>query len=406
MVDRIRLPALAKRHRRILVAALAVVVAPGMASAQAGGQEVNSFTLTPRIGIIYDSNVFQINANRPSQPRDDIIVAPAINAAFNRTIGRNSVRVNADVAYDLYNRYSNLNQVVISGTGSGSLALTAYCLAFPAATVTKQQNNLTAASSIRNSQTFQNYAVTLSCQRPFGFYPSATVSYQTVTNSDDRLNFLNQHTFRYSGGVGYAIPSIGSLLLSVGQTRIRQPNRDALDGGQDGSDVLNAGLTFSRAVAPRLSLSAGVRYLSVSPLRAGTQSFDGIGYNASVDYHPSSRLSVAFAADRDVTGSGDVAVSYVLASTYTLTGNLTLSPRTSAKASAQYFDRSYRGENPVFFSFLRGNETGVTVSASVSRSVGQRISLSAFANYTTVNAQGNFYDYNRAQAGLSAGLGF
>lgn len=407
MVGHRNLSSPARRRGRFLVAAtLAAIVVPGAASAQAGGQEVNSFELTPRVAVTYDSNVFQINADRFGGPRDDIVVTPAVTASFNRTIGRNSVRVNADVGYTLHDRYSNLDQLVISGSGGGSLALTSYCLAFPNATVTKQQNNLTAASAIKNSQTFQDYTVTLSCRRPFGFYPSVTVGYQTVTNSSDTINLFNQHTLRYSGGIGYAVPSIGSLLFSVGEARIRQPNRDRLDGSEDGSNVLNAGVTFSRAVAPRLSFSAGARYLSVDPLRGATRGYNGVGYSASVDYHPSPSLSLIATADRDVTGSGDVAVSYVLASTYGVTAIYTLSPRTNFRASALYFDRNYRGESPIFFPFLRGKETGVTLSASVNRTIGQRISLSAFTNYTSLGAQGNFYDYNRVQAGVSAGLRF
>lgn len=390
----------------LLIAATLTIIVPGVASAQAGGQEVNSFELTPRVSAVYDSNVFQINPDRFSGPRDDVVVTPAVTASFNRTIGRNSLRVNSDVGYTLHNRYKNLDQLVISGSGSGSLALTSYCLALPNASVTKQQNNLTAASAIKNSQTFQNYTLTLSCQRPFGLYPSATVGYQTTTNSSDTFDLFNQRTLRYSGGLGYAVPSLGSLLLSVGETRIRQPNRDELEAVEDGSNVVNVGVTFSRAVAPRISFSAGARYLSVDPLRSGTQSYSGIGYNATVDYHPSPRLSLIANADRDVTGSGDVAVSYVLASVYGITGIYTLSARTNLRASAQYFNRNYRGENPIFFSFLRGEERGMTLSGSVNRTVGQRITLNTFINYTSSGAQGTFYDYNRVQAGVSAGFRF
>lgn len=395
-----------KRDRFLIATTLVALLVPEKALAQAGGQEVNSFELTPRVSVTYDSNVFQINPGRFGEPRDDVVVTPAVTALFNRTIGRNSVSVNGDVGYTLHDRYKSLDQLVVSGSGSGSLALTSYCRALPNATVTKQQNNLTASSAIKNSQTFQNYTLTLSCQRPFGLYPSATVGYQTTTNSSDTFDLFNQRTFRYSGGIGYAVPSLGSLLLSVGETRIRQPNRDELEAIEEGSNVFNVGVTVSRAVAPRLSFSAGARYLKVDPLRGGTQGYSGIGYNASVDYHPSPRLSLIANADRDVTGSGDVAVSYVLASVYGVTGIYTLSVRTSLRASAQYFDRTYRGENPIFFPFLRGNESGVTLSGSVNRTVGRRINLNAFTNYTSSGAQGTFYDYKRLQAGLSAGFRF
>lgn len=394
------------RTRQIAGFLLLTVAIPATAEAQAGGQEINSFTLTPRVGISYDSNVYQLNTDRFEGSSDDVLITPAVNAAFNRTIGRNSLSLNADVGYSLHDRYRSLDQVVISGSGRGTWALTSYCLAFPNATLTRQQSNLAAAAAIRNSQTYQDYSVTVACQRPVGLYPSVTIGYQSVTNGQDQLQFLNQHTFRASAGVGYALPSVGSLLFSVGTTRIRQPNRDELEGQEDGSDVFNAGVTFNRAVAPRISFAVGARYLSVDPIRSGTQKYDGIGYDASVDYHPSPRLSLIAAASRDVTGSGDVAVSYVLATTYSLTSVLRLSPRTTATASAQYFDRSYRGEDPLFFPFLRGDESGVAVNGTVTRSIGTRIQATAFASYTMVGARGDFYDYERVQAGASVGVQF
>lgn len=379
---------------------------PAVADAQAGGQEINSFQITPRVGITYDSNVFQLNSNRFEGSSDDVVITPAVSASLNRTIGRNSASLNVDVGYSLYDRYRSLDQLVVSGSGNGTLALTAYCLALPNASLTRQQNNLAAAAAIKNSQTLQDYSVTLACQRPFGFYPSVTVGYQSATNSQEQLELFNQNTFRASAGVGYAVPTIGSLLLSVGTTRIRQPNRNDVEGVEEGSNVFNAGLTFNRAVAPRISFSLGARYLSVDPLRAGTEDFDGIGYSASVDYHPSPRLSLILAANRDVTGSGDVAVSYVLASSYSLTSVFNISPRTTANASVQYFDRTYRGENPLFVPFLRGEESGVAINGAVSRSIGQRIQASVFASYSRVGAQGDFYDYNRVQAGASVGVRF
>ena len=48
----------------------------------------------------------------------------------------------------------------------------------------------------------------------------------------------------------------------------------------------------------------------------------------------------------------------------------------------------------------------MTLSGSVNRTVGQRITLNTFINYTSSGAQGTFYDYNRVQAGVSAGFRF
>ena len=389
-----------------VVLAIGALDMPTVASAQAGGQEVNAFAVAPRVGVLYDSNVFQLNDDRFSGDRSDTVLSPAIDLSFNRTIGRNSLAVNADLAYDLHRRFKALDQFNIAASGRGTLAVSAFCVASPTGSVSVQQNNRSGNGATKNSQANQVYAATLSCRRPFGLYPSISVSYQSVTNGQELLEAFDQHTLSVSGGIGYAVPTLGSVLLSVGGTRIRQPNRALLDGMEGGSNVVNAGLTIDRAVAPRLSFSASARYLSVKPLRASTQDFAGPGYNATVDFHPSRRVSVIASVSRDVTGSGDAAVSYVLSSSYGLTGAFTLSTLTSFNLSAQHFDRDYRGEDPIYFPVLRGSERGETFTASVSRSVGRRVQLSAFANYTRLDARSDFYDYRRFQLGVSAGARF
>ena len=388
----------------MLVCAAAGVPVAAMAQSGAGGREINSFDVTPRLGASYDSNVFQLNPSRFIGDTSDELLTPAVDASLSRTIGRNRLSLNGDVGYTLHRRYSSLDQLVLTASGNGTAALTAYCVASPSLTVSKQQNNLASAGAIKNSQTLQGYDVTVACQRPVGFYPSVTAGYQSVTNSQDQLDYVNQHTFRISGGIGYALPSVGSLLLSAGETRIRQPNRDRVEGIQDGSDVFNVGLTFNRAVAPRLSFSLGARYLSVDPLRAGTRPFSGLGYSGSVNYHPSPRFSIVAAANRDVTGSGDVAVSYVVASIYSLTATYAVSPRTNISASALYSNNNYRGENPIFFPVLRGSEHIVGLNGNVTRTIGQRIHLSGFVNYSSGDANGEFYDYTRFVGGASIGL--
>lgn len=386
--------------------ALVVTAVPSGVRAQAGGREINSFSVTPRVATIYDSNVFQLNQSRFEGERSDTVLSPALGISFDRTIGRNSLSVNGDVAYEFHRRFSSLDQINLAASGRGTLAFSAYCTIGPSGTLTKRQNNNAGAGAIKNSQSAQNYAATLSCRRPFGFFPSITASYQSVTNSQDVLSLFNQHTTSISGGVGYAVPTVGSLLLSIGTSRIRQPNQDSLGGGENGSDVSNVGLAFDRAVAPRLSFSLGGRYLSVNPLRATTQDYAGAGYDASVNYHPSPRLSLIVSAGRDVTGSGDVSVSYVLASTYGLTTAFNLSPSTNFNLAAQHFDRNFRGENPIFFPIARGSERGESISGSLGHTLAHRIQLTAFASYTRLNALSRFYDYNRFQMGVSAGTRF
>jgi len=387
------------------ILAVGVLGTPSIALAQAGGHEVNALTVTPRVGVVYDSNVFQLNETRFSGDRSDTIVSPAIGVSFDRTIGRNNLSVTADLGYEFHRRFKSLDQADVSVSGRGSLGVTALCAVSPSGTWTVQQNN-PGTGAVKNSQAAQNYSATLSCQRPFGLFPSITASYQSTTNSQELLSLFDQHTASVSGGIGYALPAVGTLLISVGTTSIRQPNRRSVDGAADGSDVFNLGASFDRAVAPRLSFSVGARYLSVDPLRATTQDYVGAGYNASVNYHPSPRVSLVASASRDVSGTGDVAVSYVLASNYGLTGTVNLSQLTSFNLAAQRFHRTYRGENPIFFPVARGSESGASLTGSLSHTLAHRVQLSAFATYTNLDARSDYYDYKRFQMGLSAGARF
>lgn len=366
----------------------------------------NRVELSPTVRLAYDSNVFQLNEDRLSGGAGDWVATPGATLQVTRTFGRHSVDLTADVGYQFHRRYTELDQIRVDIAGRGHLAVGGFCAADPTAAVRIQQNNdAQLATTAKNSQTVQDYALTLSCQRPAGLYPSVTLSRTTVDNADPRRALVDQRTNGIEGGIGYAAPSLGSLLLEYGRDWIRQPNRDE-DDGSGGSDVTRIGATFTRAVAPRLSFQIAGRYLRVEPRGFGLSDYDGGGYDVTIDYHPSPRYALVATATRDIAGSGDVAVSYEIDRRYGLRGVARLSSRASLSLAGEYVDRRYRGEDPILYPVPRRRQREGAVSGDLRYDLGQLIRLGAFARYSVVDADGALYDYDRVQGGFSVAARF
>lgn len=378
-----------------------------LADARRATARPNRIEITPRAELRYDSNVFQLNDDRIAGAADDWILTPGVALTVTRSFGRHSLDLTADAGYDFHRRYTGLDQVRVNIAGTGHLAVGAVCAADPAAAVRIQQNNdAQLDTTARNSQTVQDYAITLACQRPAGFYPSVTLARTTVDNADPLRALVDQRTHRVEGGIGYARPSVGTLLLEYGREWIRQPNRDDLAGPSDGSDVTRYAATFTRAVAPRLSFQIGGSYLEVAPRGGTLRDYASGGYDVTVDYHPSPRYALVATATRDIAGSGDVAVSYVVDSRYGLRGVARFTNRASLAIAGEYADRQYRGEDPILYPTPRVREHETSVSGDMRYDLGQLLRLGAFARYSVVDAAGALYDYDRVQGGLSVAARF
>lgn len=401
-----------------LVAVPAAAEAPRLATNSAGlldndllaartnAAEPNHLDITPRIQLGYDSNVFQLNENRIVGPAGDWVATPGIALTFARTIGRNSVDLSGDVGYDFHRRETQFDQVRVNVAARAHAALGGVCTADPSAKVRIQQNNdAQLATATKNSQTVQDYAITLACERTVGLYPSVTLSRQTVDNGDPLRSLVNQRSNGAQGGIGYVVPSIGSLLLEYGREWIRQPN-EAFAFGPDGSNVTRYAATFTRSVAPRLSFQLGGSYLEVDPRGNGLGKYASGGYTVTVDYHPSPSYSLVATATRDITGSGDVAVSYVIAQNYGLHGTARISGRASITAGVDYGIDRYRGEDPILYPTPRVRQRTTGLSTDMRYDLGQLIQLGLYARYTIVNAVADLYDYDRVQGGLSVAARF
>jgi hypothetical protein len=378
-----------------------------LAAARAATTKPNRIAISPTVRLAYDSNVFQLNPDRLTGGVSDWVTTPGVALQVTRSFGRHSIDLTADAGYDFHKRFTGLDQVRVNVQGRAHLAIGAFCTADPTAAVRIQQNNAAQLdTTAKNSQTVQDYAITLACQRPVGLYPSVTLTRSTVDNADPNRALVDQTAQGVAGGIGYAVPSIGSLLLEVGREWIRQPNRDDLAGASSGSDVTRYAATFTRAVAPRLSFQLGGRYLDVSPRGGGLRDYASGGYDVTVDYHPSPRYALIATATRDVAGSGDVAVSYVVENRYGLRGVARFSSKASLSIAGDYAERRYRGEDPILYPVPRVRERETSVSADLRYDLGQLIRLGAFVRYAVVDARGDLYDYDRTQGGVSVAARF
>ena len=334
---------------------------------------------------LFDDNLLRLPEGSALNGRDkaDFRISPAVSGAIGLPVGRQQLFLGALYGRDFYVRNSELNRNRIVVGGGLAWRVGVSCSGTIAAEYRRRQNLFSDQSVlVDNVQATKTYGANGDCQAPVGLGFGGSINRTETENKNPNRRAFDSTTMTYSPRLSYGSSALGRFNVSGTLTKVDYPQRTVPtpNGVQsDGVDIMSGRFGYSRALGTRFNLSLGASYIKTKPQpktvlqlvpvggglfqvaavdRAG---YSGLGYDASLSYTPSPRLSAQFSASRDVSSTANVGALFVLNQSYGIDLGYRLGPSISTGLGATFFKRSYRG------SFPSQTETVARISDKTSR---------------------------------------
>lgn len=362
--------------------------------------------LTPTVRLNYDDNVLRRDAEYVSGPRDDWRITPGVDLTLRQQGGAYDLMLVGSLGYDFYNRFDNLNRERISLLANGSLRATGSCHIRPRIRLDFAQSNLSDQGDlIGNSQRTQDYRLRFDCDKPYRLTPVLAVGYLTTKNSADRRRVFNIDTQSATAGLAYAKPSLGALELTATYERFRRPHADeSRPGLREGAENYSIGLLFRRSVAPRLSWRLGGRYLRTDARASGVADFSGFGYEAGVDYVPSSRFSLSLESERSSRNQSNTGAAYIVETDVTLRAGYRIGTRSALSGGGTVARRRFHGELLLDTPYTRRSDTTAALFLGYRYRLRDRLHLGADLRHEWRTGKADYFNYTSTAAMLSIGV--
>lgn len=343
--------------------------------------------------------------------RSDERLTVGVDLALNRDLGRNTLRVDANVGYDFYRRNTQLNRERI-GVGAAAGINVGPCLADLSARLDRRQSDLESityldlpgADSVQNTETTRSYRAEGRCGYVYGLRPSLGYEHRRGSNSEPIRDLSNYRSNRVFGGLAYDHPVIGKAKLTYERETVDFPKRSGSPlaplSGYRNDEVR---LQLSREMGSVLMASAMVAYSSLKPDNPGTAGFKGVTWRLAATVTPGLRLQINASTERSINPAlggealysrqrvDQVRATYAVSGRVSLNGGFSLSRRTYAGAQAN-------------FGPLLQEDSFRRIFAGVSMRAGQRLELGLEAGQEKRNGTGTAYDFSSSYVGLRGRL--
>lgn len=316
---------------------------------------------------LFDDNLLRLPDGAPLNGRDkaDFRISPAVSAAIGLPFGRQQLFFGALYGRDFYVRNSELDRNRIVVGGGLAWRVGSSCSGTIAGEYRRRQNLFSdEATLVDNVQETKTYGANGDCQAPVGIGFGGTVNRTETDNLNPARRTFDSTSTTFSPRLSYGSSALGRFNVSGTLTKVDYPSRTVptTNGVQtDGVDIVSGRLGYSRALGTRFNLTLGASYIETKPQpkttlqlvdvgggffqiqpvdRAG---YSGGGYDASLSYTPSPRISAQLSASRNVSSTANVGALFVVNDTLGLDLGYKLGPSITTGLGATYFKRSYRG---------------------------------------------------------------
>ncbi|WP_312251099.1 outer membrane beta-barrel protein [Sphingobium yanoikuyae] len=368
----------------------------------------DGLTVAPTVRMLYDDNVLRQSDDLVSGDKDDLRITPALDVTFRKNLGVHQVTVVGSLGYDFHQRYSNLDRERVTLTAKGDVKVSALCYLRPSARLNFAQADLADQGMIvGNSERTQDYAVTAECDKPYGYYPVIKLGYLQTNNSVDSRRPFDIRTRSAGIGIAYSKASLGDIRLMFNVEAFRRPHWSDETSElrmSRGADNYRVGIEFKRAVAPRLSWSAGIGYIHTKARDERVDDYSGLGYHAGAVYRPSPRTSLVFDGSRSTSNQSNTGATYIVLTNFSLRGNATLSSRSSIQAGASYARRQFKGELLIDTDMMRGTDETTALNAGYRFALRSRLTAGVDVRHEWRESAVERYRYKSTSMMLSLGL--
>ncbi|KAB7648928.1 outer membrane beta-barrel protein [Polymorphobacter fuscus] len=357
------------------------------------------------------------NFRRTKEPEAGVRLTPSVSAAVGLPVGRQQLFLGGDFGRDylLGNPEFNRNRSSIGGGVAWKLG--SRCSGVVGAEYSSRLSFVFDQAELTdNVQNTDVIAASASCQTATGLGFAGSVRKSGIRNERPERAAFDLDSTTYSPSISYGTPTIGQFSLSGNFNNVSYPNRFAptIDGPVgEGVRILSGRLGYSRNLGSRLQLSFGGSYLKTTPspgvilaidangqvVQVPRDSFTGSGFDFSLDYSASSRLSIGIMATRNVRVSPNVGALFIVAQGYSANVNYKLSSKLDAGVGATHYRNDYRGSFTTPDEVrLRNNDTTTRVYAQLDYSPVALYSIGVVVAHQQRNADPDDFDFKSTTA--------
>ena len=352
---------------------------------------------TAGIDILYDDNVYRVD-DRIEDPTDDIIVTPWTELTYGKPIGRHDLFLRGRVGYDRFISEGQRSKLRLDTEAKAVIRFGATCSITPLASYRQQRADYGDLNQqTENLQRFTTLGADLGCERP-GFFPVAAYR-RDLTRNDDAFDYADQTSDSYTAGVGYNMPSLGTLTVFY-----ERVNSDRKKLGIE-NRTNSYGVRFRREVSPITQLDAEVRLLDVSSDSSAVGSYDGLGWDISISTGVVPRLKLTATTERSIVNDSLIASGFAIRTRHRLEGEFAISELTSAGLYGELERRRFR-QDAALRPFSITADRNQRFGAMLKRRLSDRFDLSLDAQRYKRRTDTDVAEYSGTQVTLGAAIRF
>lgn len=395
-------------------AGLSSILILPLASETAAAQ---SGTLLPEISVnvsgVYEDNFArstdQLATLRGVDP-SEFIVTPSVSLNLNRQIGRAEVSLTGSLGYVFHAKNSELDSERIGLAGAAQMPV-GPCQIAPTVSIQRRQSDLrdivfltgAAAGSAKNTETVQSYGATLACGQRAGLQPYVGINYQRANNSNVVRERAEYDAITYSGGLRYSSPALGKIAV-FGSRRVVDQSALAVPVGTATSYRFdNVGVEVQRDIGARITATGSVGYGKLSSDSVLADGFNGLVWDIRLSALVGTSLRLTAGTGREVSNSLASDAGFVVTTPNRFGLTYAFSERLRFEAGAEFLKRRF-GYSQLAVPTRITTENRQTYDASISTSLGRRLTLRIYGGHERRNADGTIFDYRANFVGAAIGL--
>lgn len=391
------------RAAAVAVSCAAVAATPSAVTAQSAkvDEDARLKTLglhaTAGIDLLYDDNVYRVD-NQIENPTKDIIVTPWADLTYGKPIGRHDLLLRGRVGYDQFISEGQRSKLRLDTEAKAVIRFGATCSVTPLLSYRQQRADYGDINQqTENLQRFATFGADLSCERP-GLFPVASYR-RDLTRNDDAFDFADQTSDTYMAGIGYYMPSLGTLTAFY-----ERVNSDRKKLGIE-NRTNSYGLRFKREVSPITQLDAELRWLDVDSDSPAVGSYNGLGWDVSVSTGIVPRLKLTATTERSIVNDSLIASGFAIRTRHRLAGEFAISELTSAGFYGELEKRKFR-QDAALRPFSITADRNQRFGAMLKRKLSDRFDLSLDAQRYKRRTDTDVAEFSGTQVTLGAAIRF
>ncbi|HEY4276534.1 MAG TPA: hypothetical protein VGM68_13685 [Rhizomicrobium sp.] len=362
-------------------------------------------------GVMYHSNVAGTSAAFTSArglTRSDEIFSPAAAINYSKQLGLITLFTQGTVGYDFYANNTILNRERIGVLGGASVQMDG-CQLTGRGTYMRRQSDLEDLNFgiIDNTEEDIIAGADVTCTGFGRLVPSVSVDQTWANNSNNTRLSSDYETFAVSGSLMYQAGSFGDISLIGQYLDADFQNRLIPVSGafqNDGYHLYSGGLRYHRELGAFFDMAVSLSQTSLDYGGVG-QNFSGLTYDASLSYHPDSRLQLTAYFARQTNASNRLGAAYSIDQILQGDASYRLSSRLKAGLGISNKHQNFRGEDLIFATDI-SKQSVTSFYGSLGFNITSRMNLAFVARNVQRHADLAAYSYADNQLGLTLSQAF